>query len=399
MSKGKDLKPHIGIFGKRNSGKSSFINVLVGQEVAIVSDHAGTTTDPVRKSVEIFGIGPVILIDTAGIDDTGDLGIKRVEKTMAVIKTIDCAILLITANSFGFYEKHLIREFSEYDVPFLIVHNKNDLEPLSEDTLIEIKRTTTAEVIDFSAETRFNTELVVKAITKSIPKTAYIKPSLFTGLIKPKELVLLVTPIDSEAPEGRMILPQMMALRDVLDNDCICVIVKESELQDFIKLGIKPALVVTDSQAFGFVKNLIPENIPLTGFSIVFAKARANFEKYIEGTRKIDKLVDGDKILILESCSHHLSCDDIGRVKLPKWLSDFTGKKLEFTIIPGLDKTPENISDFALIVQCGGCVVTQKQLQNRLKPGIDIEVPVTNYGMAIAFINGIFDRATAPFLS
>jgi [FeFe] hydrogenase H-cluster maturation GTPase HydF len=278
------------------------------------------------------------------------------------------------------------------------VHNKSDLEPLLDKTIQEIRHTTSAEIIDFSTEFGIQLEAVVEAIKKTIPKTAYVKPSLFGDLLKPKDVVLLITPIDSEAPEGRMILPQVMALRDVLDNDCICIILKESELEDFMKLGIRPALAVTDSQAFGFVSKIIPENIPLTGFSIVFARARANFEKYIVGTKKIGELKDNDKILILESCSHHVSCDDIGRSKLPKSMTEFTGKKLHFEVVPGMEKTPENISEYALVVQCGGCVVTQKQLQNRLKPAIETEVAVTNYGMAIAFLNGIFDRAIAPFL-
>lgn len=397
MSKGKDLKPHIGIFGRRNNGKSSFINVLTGQEVAIVSNHPGTTTDPVKKSVEIFGIGPVVMVDTAGVDDNGGLGIKRIEKTMAVIKSIDCAILLIAGNIFGFFEKHLIREFQEYDVPYLIVHNKSDIEPLSEKTNQEIKTVTSAETINFSTINPGNFDELVEIIKNTIPQTAYVKPSLLGGMVQPKDVVLLITPIDSEAPEGRMILPQVMALRDVLDNDCICVVVKESELEDFLKLGIKPALAVTDSQAFAYVSKIIPEDVPLTGFSIVFARASANFEKYVEGTMKIGRLQDGDKILILESCTHHVSCDDIGRHKLPKWLTSFTGKKLQFEIIPGIEKLPENLTDFALVIQCGGCVATQKQLQNRLKPAIGLNVPVSNYGMAIAYLNGIFERAIAPF--
>lgn len=397
MSKGKDLKPHIGIFGRRNNGKSSFINTLVGQDIAIISSHPGTTTDPVKKSVEIFGVGPVVVVDTAGIDDSGDLGIKRIEKTMAVIKTIDCAMLLIADNIFGEFEKQLISEFNEYDVPYVIIHNKSDLAVISEKTKKEIRKITASEIIDFSTLTSDNFDELVEKIKKTIPKTAYVKPSLFGGIIKPKEVVLLITPIDSEAPEGRMILPQVMALRDVLDNDCICITLKETELEDFMKMGIKPSLAVTDSQAFGFVSKIIPEDIPLTGFSIVFARARANFEKYISGTKKIKSLQDGDKILILESCTHHISCDDIGRNKLPKWMTDFTGKKLHFEVVPGMEKTPENIGEYALVIQCGGCVVTQKQLKNRLKSAIDNEVAVTNYGMAIAFMNGIFDRAIAPF--
>lgn len=398
MAKGKDLKPHIGIFGRRNNGKSSFINRLVGQDVAIVSDHAGTTTDPVKKSVEIFGVGPAIIIDTAGIDDSGGLGEKRIEKTMDVIKTIDSAILLLAENIFDSSETDLIEEFKNYDVPFLIVHNKSDLEHLNCRKADWIKSATGKKVIDYSAIENSELESVIEELKLTIPKTAYIKPSLLKGLIKPKDVVLLVTPIDSEAPEGRMILPQQMAIRDILDNDCICVTVKETELEDFIATGIKPALAITDSQAFGFVSEKIPDDIPLTGFSIVFARARANFENYLTGTSKLAELKDGDRVLILESCTHHVSCDDIGRFKIPNWLKEFSGKEIEFDVVAGLEKLSKPITDYAIVVQCGGCVVTQKQVKNRLKPAIDAGIPVTNYGMAIAFMEGIFERAIDPFL-
>ncbi len=397
MSKGKDIKPHIGIFGRRNNGKSSFINLLVGQDLAIVSNQAGTTTDPVNKSVEIFGIGPAIIIDTAGIDDSGELGDKRVKKTMEVVKKVDCAILLLANNQFGEYETDIIRKFKHFDIPFLIVHNKSDLENISTKTTETIQSTCKAEIIEFSTIETTNYDKLIDLIKRTIPQTAYQKPSLFADLVKPKDVVLLITPVDSEAPDGRMILPQNMAIRDVLDNDCITVVIKETEIEDFLKLGIKPALAVTDSQAFGMVSKLIPENIPLTGFSVVFARLKGDFEKYLEGTSHISNLKDGDKVLILESCTHQVSCDDIGRFKIPNWLLKFTAKKLEFTVVSGLSEITEEISNFAIIIQCGGCMVTKKQLQSRLKPAIDAGVPVTNYGLAIAYMHGIFDRATAPF--
>jgi [FeFe] hydrogenase H-cluster maturation GTPase HydF len=397
MNKGKDIKPHIGIFGRRNNGKSSFINLLVGQDLAIVSNHAGTTTDPVNKSVEIFGIGPAIIIDTAGIDDSGELGDKRVKKTMEVVKKVDCAILLLANNQFGEYETDLIQKFKHFDIPFLIVHNKSDLENISAKTTETIKSYCKAEIIEFSNIETTNYDELIDLIKRTIPQTAYQKPSLFADLVKPKDLVLLITPVDSEAPDGRMILPQNMAIRDVLDNDCITVVIKETEIEDFLKLGIKPALAVTDSQAFGMVSKLIPEDIPLTGFSVVFARLKGDFEKYLEGTSHISNLKDGDKVLILESCTHQVSCDDIGRFKIPNWLLKFTAKKLEFTVVSGLSEITEEISNFAIIIQCGGCMVTKKQLQSRLKPAIDAGVPVTNYGLAIAYMHGIFDRATAPF--
>lgn len=397
MNKGKDIKPHIGIFGRRNNGKSSFINLLVGQDLAIVSNQAGTTTDPVNKSVEIFGIGPAIIIDTAGIDDSGELGDKRVKKTMEVVKKVDCAILLLANNQFGEYETDLIQKFKLFDIPFLIVHNKSDVENISTKTSEIIQSACSAEIIEFSTIETTNYDELIDLIKRTIPQTAYQKPSLFADLVKPKDVVLLITPVDSEAPDKRMILPQNMAIRDVLDNDCITVVIKETEIEDFLKLGIKPALAVTDSQAFGMVSKLIPENIPLTGFSVVFARLKGDFEKYLEGTSHISNLKDGDKVLILESCTHQVSCDDIGRFKIPNWLLKFTAKKLEFTVVSGLSEITEEISNFAIIIQCGGCMVTKKQLQSRLKPAIDAGVPVTNYGLAIAYMHGIFDRATAPF--
>jgi [FeFe] hydrogenase H-cluster maturation GTPase HydF len=397
MVKGKDLKPHIGIFGKRNSGKSSFINAMVGHNVSIVSNFAGTTTDPVKKSVEIFGIGPVIMIDTAGIDDVGTLGEQRIKKTLEIIKQIDCAVLLISDNSFDDFETDLIKEFNKFGVPFLIVHTKTDEQTVSKELLKKMASTIGKDVLEFSSKDKRNFEKVVEGIKQTIPQTAYVKPSLFEGLIKPKDVVLLVTPIDSEAPEGRMILPQVMAWRDVLDHDAICMSVKETELEDFMKLGIKPALAVTDSQAFNYVSSLIPEEIPLTGFSIIFARLKGNFKKYIEGTPKISNLKDGDTVLLLESCTHHISCDDIGRFKIPRWLEKFTGKKLKFEVVPGMSEVKGSLNKYSLVIQCGGCVATRKQLQNRLKEFTDAGIPVTNYGMTIAYVNGIFERAVKPF--
>ncbi len=397
MSKGKDLKPHIGIFGRRNNGKSSFINLLVGQDLAIVSNEAGTTTDPVNKSVEIFGIGPAIIIDTAGIDDSGELGDKRVKKTLEVIQKVDCAILLLANNEFKEYELDLIKRFNQFDIPFLIVHNKSDIKTISETTIDTIKSATSAEIMNFSTVNPTNTDDLIDLIKRTIPQTAYQKPSLFGDLVKPKDVVLLITPVDSEAPDGRMILPQNMAIRDVLDNDCICITTKETEIEDFLKLGIKPALAVTDSQAFGMVSKLIPEDVPLTGFSVIFARLKGDFEKYMEGTPHISKLNEGDKVLILESCTHQVSCDDIGRFKIPNWMKKHTGKNLEFDVVSGLSEIKGEIKDYALIVQCGGCMVTRKQLHSRLKPAIDLDIPVTNYGLSIAYMHGIFDRVTAPF--
>ena len=397
MAKGRDLKPHIGIFGRRNNGKSSLINLMTGQEVAIVSEEAGTTTDPVKKSLEIFGIGPAIIVDTAGIDDSGELGEKRVKKTYDAIKTIDCAILVITKNEFGFYEKELIKQFRDYSIPYFIVHNKSDLQPLEQLTREKIRAFSKAEVIDFSVASNTHVDTLIELLKKTIPETSFQKPSLLGGIIEPNGVVLLVTPIDSEAPDGRMILPQVMAIRDVLDNDNICIVLKETHLkQYFDQHQPEPQLVITDSQAFGFVNSIVPPHIPLTSFSIVFARLRGDFEHYMQGTPTLSELNDGDKILILESCSHQVSCEDIGRHKLPRWISEFSDKKLDFDIVAGLSDIPE-ISNYRMVIQCGGCVVTRKQLINRLRPAVNANIPVSNYGMTIAWINGIFDRVIEPF--
>ncbi len=397
MAKGKDLKPHIGIFGRRNNGKSSFINAIVGQDVAIVSDHAGTTTDPVKKSVEIFGVGPAIMIDTAGIDDRGELGMLRVKKSLEVIKNIDLAILLIVQNNFDDEEINLLNHFKRFEIPTLIIHNKSDIEKITTETIEKIKLFSSAEVIEFNAIGDNKLVEVIDAIRRNIPETVYQKPSLFQGIIKAKDLVLLVTPIDSEAPDGRMILPQVMAWRDVLDHDAICMSVKETELEDFMKLGIKPSLVVTDSQVFDYVASMIPPETPLTSFSILFARLKGEFEIYIEGTRQIENLKDGDKILMLESCTHQLSCDDIGRYKIPKWLKSYTKKDLQFEYISGLNKELEDLSEYSLVIQCGGCVATRKQIVNKIKMVSEKHAQITNYGMVIAYINGIFDRVIQPF--
>ena len=400
MSKGKDTKPHIGLFGRRNNGKSSLVNALAGQELAIVSEVAGTTADPVRKSMEIPGIGPVVLIDTAGIDDVGELGAKRVAKTREALSTIDLGILLISENLFDEPEESLIEDFRDKDIPFFIIHNKSDLIPLSETLREKLTTYYKVPVLDLSA--RFKPELnkLVSVMGKLIPETAYTSPSLLGDLILPGDVVLLITPIDSAAPEGRMILPQVQAIRDTLDHDGISVVCKESEAESFIRrMNPKPALVVTDSQVFKKAGESVPEDIPLTSFSILLARQRGDFKNYLKGTPQIANLKDGDRILILESCTHHVSCDDIGRVKIPKWLSDFTGKSLEYEVVAGLTRLPRDIKEYAMVIQCGGCVITRKQIINRLKPAVDAGIPVTNYGMAIAWVHGIYNRATALFES
>ena len=398
ISKGRDNKPHIGIFGRRNSGKSSLINALTGQEIAIVSDVAGTTTDPVKKSVEIDGVGPVVLIDTAGIDDTGELGEKRIKKTREALKIIDLAILVITHNRFGSEEQKLIDDFNSYDIPFLIVHNKTDEQAPDPGLVSVIRSQYNIQIIPFSARYAPDPAPLNNAIREHMPETAYRKTTLVGDLISKGDVVLLITPIDLEAPEGRMILPQVQVIRDVLDHDGVVTAVKESEAPEYIRvMNPKPVLVITDSQVFPKADKAVPPEIPLTSFSITLARMKGDFENYLKGTPKISELQDGDRVLILESCTHHVTCDDIGRVKIPRWLNNFTGKKLEFDVVAGLSQIERDIHDYALLIQCGGCMITRKQLINRLKPAIDAGVPVTNYGMAIAWMHGIFQRAIKPF--
>ena len=398
MSKGRDTKPHIGIFGRRNNGKSSLINALTGQDIAIVSETPGTTTDPVKKSIEIAGIGPVVMIDTAGIDDSGELGMKRVAKSKDVLKIIDMAILVISHNEFDEPEKNLIREFRANELPCLIVHNKSDEMEMSPALSAVIRDKYDVPVAGFSALHPTGLEELISLIRETIPETAFRKQTLVGDLISYGDVVLLITPIDIEAPEGRMILPQVQVIRDVLDHDGIAVVCKEREVDAFLrKMNPKPALVITDSQVFPKADAAIPKDIPLTSFSIVLARQKGDFANYLRGTPHLSKLRDGDRLLILESCTHHVSCDDIGRVKIPRWLASFSGKKLEFEVVSGLNNIPRAITDYAMVIQCGGCMITRKQLHSRLKLAIDAGIPVTNYGMAIAYVHGIYNRAIAPF--
>jgi len=392
----KDRKPHIAILGKRNNGKSSIINCLTGQDIAIVSSIPGTTTDPVKKSMEIPGLGAAVLIDTAGIDDIGELGKKRISKTLAVIEQIDLAVLVITNNSFDKPEQDLITLFQKHDIQFVVVHNKKDIQPSTFFTQKSYEQAGALAFIDFFVGDDC-TELI-KILGKSIPESAYINHSLLGGLIEKGDIVLMITPIDSEAPEGRLILPQVQTIRDILDNNAIAITLKETEISDFISsTKIKPKIAITDSQIFPVANALIPNDVPLTSFSIILARFKGAFDAYKKGTPQISKLQDGDTVLILESCTHHVSCEDIGRYKLPDLLKKFTNKQLNFEIVSGLDKLPRPIQDFALVIQCGGCVITRKQLQNRLKPAIDSNIPVTNYGMALSYLHGIYNRAMEVF--
>lgn len=399
MTKGRDTKPHIGIYGRRNNGKSSLINCLAGQDIAIISDQAGTTTDPVKKSFEITGFGSVVLIDTAGIDDSGDLGEKRVERSLRTLDIIDLALLVVTDNLWGSFEDELVIKFRALDLPFIVIHSKSDLKQPTDEFREKAEIISGTRFIEFSSADKRNYEKLIKLVRETIPEYSYKSPALLGDLINHGDIVILITPIDVEAPEGRLILPQVQAIRDILDNDAVAIVLKEREVDEFLKrTGIKPALAITDSQVFVKADASIPHDIPLTSFSILLARFKGDFDRYLKGTPEISNLKDGDRVLLLESCSHHVACDDIGRTKIPRWISKFTGKKIEYDVVAGLDKLPRPITDYSLVIQCGGCMITRRQLHNRLQPAINAGIPVTNYGMAIAYVQGIYKRAVAPFV-
>ena len=373
MKKGNELKPRIGFFGRRNVGKSTMINWLTGQQIAIVSDTAGTTTDPVRKSMEIGGIGPVVLIDTAGIDDEGELGRMRVEKSMAALAEVDLALLLYTEGCYGEPEEMVERWCTEHGTPLLKVLTKSA--PIDKEALIA-------------------------QIKEALPESAYRGRSLLGDIVAPGDTVVLVTPIDSSAPEGRMILPQVQVLRDLMDIHAQAFFCQPDELTSTLAaLKEPPALVVTDSQAFKQVAAIVPDAVPLTSFSVVLARQKGLFLEYLQGTRKIGNLKDGDRVLLLESCTHNVTCEDIGRVKLPAALRKATGKELLCEVIGGQSPLPAHLSQYALVIQCGGCVITAQQVKARLLPALEAGVPVSNYGLALAWCNGIFERATKIFSS
>lgn len=399
MDKGKENKPHIGIFGRRNFGKSSLINALTGQNTSIVSEKPGTTTDPVKKSIEIPGIGPVILIDTAGIDDTGALGLLRTEKTKEVIKIIDLAILVINNNETGEFEDQLMDAFYEAGIPCVFIHSKSDQVRLDKNFRSRVVDTYKSPLIEFSSLLPSNLDEVIATIHNAMPETAYRKQSLLGDLVNYGDIVLLITPVDTEAPEGRLILPQVQAIRDLLDNDCIAIVLKERELDAFLKKsGIKPKLAICDTSIILKADASVPDEILLTGFSILLARYKGEFESYLKGTPAIGRLKEGDRVLLLESCTHHVSCDDIGRTKIPRWMSSHTGKQLHFDVVSGLNHLEKPLTDYSLVIQCGGCMITRKQLVNRLKPAIEAGIPVTNYGMAIAWMQGVYKRALKPFI-
>ena len=353
--------------------------------------------------MEIPGIGPVQLIDTAGIDDSGEVGEKRIAKTLKLVEEVDLAILVFTANLFGKEEKDLLRQFKELDVPVIIVHNQSDIIPLDCGVAGDLTNMYGCDVVEFSCcisneqEQREAIDMLIAFITKGLLLQSGEK-SIMHGLVQQGDNIVLVCPIDSEAPAGRMILPQVMAIRDILDNGGIATVLQPEQLQEYLKdfnpdnNPKKVKLVVTDSQAFKQVGEIVPQEIPLTSFSVLMARAKGPFEEYLKGVEAIGKLKEGDNVLVLESCTHHTSCEDIGRVKIPMMLQKKAGCNLNFTFVSGLDELPP-LENFALVLQCGGCMVTHRQLRNRLRKVIAAGLPVTNYGMCIAYVTGIFHRA------
>lgn len=389
----RENKIHIGFFGRCNVGKSTLINTLVGQDISIVSEYSGTTTDTVKKTIELTDIGQVVLIDTAGIDDKSVLGEERKKKTLDIFSQIDFAVLVISENRFDIYEENIIDECKRYSTPYIVVYNKEDLFPIQENLKTEVS-------LIVSKEDKSTREKLHQILRQEIRKLSLEQQKpLLNDIIDQGDVVVLVTPIDGSAPKGRLILPQVKTIREIIDQHAIAITVQETELGQAINLlgKEKIKLVITDSQIFKKVDSIVPKEIPLTSFSIILAKEKGNFNQYLSGTLRIDSLQDGDNILILESCTHTPTCEDIGRVKLPNMLKKYTGKNLNFTFSAGLSNSFNDIEKYQLVIQCGGCMATKKQMQNRLLPFIEKNMSITNYGMTISYVNGIFKRAVAIF--
>ena len=382
----KSMRLHIGLFGRTNVGKSSVLNAIAGQNVSIVSEIAGTTTDVVEKSMELLPIGPVTFLDTAGLDDESELGKQRIEKTSNVIKRTDVGVIICT--EWGDYEKNLAEKFSEFAIPYLVLVNKTDLNKPQ----IEFENAIYTSAL-------YDKDLVYKfkdAVVKLLPEEFVNSPKIAGDLIPEGSTVILVTPIDKEAPKGRLILPQVQTIRDLLDSECVVVVVKENELKNALdNLKNPPSLVITDSQAFKTVSEIVPESIPLTSFSILFARLKGDLRAFREGANAIANLNDGDKVLILESCTHHAIEDDIGRVKIPNLLRKKTGKNLIIDNFAGHDFP--DVSEYKLIVHCGACMTNRREVLSRILIANRINVPITNYGITISYCLGILDRAMKIF--
>ncbi len=387
---------HIGIFGKRNAGKSSFINALTGQNISIVSEIPGTTTDPVGKTMEISGIGPVFIYDTAGIDDAGELGTKRVEKTKAIMKKIDLAILITTYSNFDNYDFIIIDEFKKSNIPFIVLFNKIDIEKLNLDIDEKIKSLKDIKYLEISCNTGLNINKVKKLIVEEGKKIKHENSTILGDLIKKDDIVILVVPIDLGAPKGRLILPQVQVIRDILDNNSIAVTVKETELKSVLNKVSKPKIVICDSQVVKKVAEEVPEDIKLTTFSILYARLKGDLAEFVKGVNAIKNINNGDKVLILEACTHHPSPDDIGRVKIPRWIKDFTGKDIIFDINAGpyVDK---DLSKYKMIISCGGCMINKREMLSRINNSKNLNIPITNYGIIISYLHGVLHKTLALF--
>ncbi len=404
---------HIGFFGRRNAGKSSIVNKVTGQELAVVSDVKGTTTDPVSKAMELLPMGPVVIIDTPGIDDEGHLGELRVRKAKQVLNRVDVAVLVVDATlGKTSVDEELIHIFKEKEIPYLVIYNKSDLLPenrkISEDSP-EKKEGLSHEKPDQKADTITQEPFIyasaatgqniyeLKEKIASLAVTDDLKLRLVGDLLEPSDFAVLVVPIDKAAPKGRLILPQQQTIRDVLEAGAAAIVIKENELSNTLKtLGKSPKIVITDSQVFAKVSKETPKDIWLTSFSILFARFKGNLKTAAAGAAAIDRLKDGDKILISEGCTHHRQCDDIGTVKLPRWIRNYTGKDLEFEYSSGRD-FPEDVTKYNLIVHCGGCMLNEREMRYRQKCALDQEIPITNYGIAIAYMQGILKRCVEMF--
>lgn len=380
---------HIGFFGKRNAGKSSVVNAVTGQELAVVSSVKGTTTDPVKKAMELLPIGPVVIIDTPGIDDEGMLGELRVKKTKQILAKTDVAVLVVDGEKgLDDTDSELIKLFEERKIPYIVAFNKSDLlesVPEADEKSIYVSATHGTNINE------------LKDKIGSLAKTVENKKQIVADLIKDGDLVVLVIPIDESAPKGRLILPQQQTIRDILDANCTVVCCQDTELtQTLNALAKKPKLVITDSQAFGRVSKLTPEDIPLTSFSILFARYKGDLEALVSGAAQLSKLKDGDKVLISEGCTHHRQCNDIGTVKMPGWIRQFSQSEPDFSFTSGGD-FPDDLSAFKLIVHCGGCMLNEKEMQRRIELAQNAGVPIVNYGIAIAQMHSILKRSLEPF--
>lgn len=387
-------RTHIAIFGKRNAGKSSVINAITNQNISLVSDFAGTTTDPVFKSMEILPLGPVVLIDTAGIDDVGELGELRINRTYDVINKTDIGLIVFDINQEEFLDElKLVKEFKTRQKPYLLVANKTDIKVKDFDYKTVFKK-------DAIYKVSANSKEGINELKETIGKTLKIQEEKFRivgDLINPGDIVVLVTPIDKAAPKGRLILPQQQTIRDILESDAIAVVTKEHELRETLdKLGTKPKLVITDSQVFLKVSADTPKDIQLTSFSILFARNKGDLNELVRGAKAIDSLQNGDKILVSEGCTHHRQSDDIGTVKIPRWLRQYTGKDFEFIYSSGYS-FPKELDEVKLVVHCGACMLNKTEMLYRIKQVTDKNIPIVNYGVLISYVQGIFERALDPF--